>query len=237
LSLLINTKTKVKKAYKFVKEGKYLELIIIVSRNIFPIHNYFFYWNKFYILKFCNFRKSPVSIEQEVILASEEDIWKMISKYPGKRGEMLQRWRHGQRCLIIKKGGEVVAYTWLIFNQCKFITNSSWVFKTESVGGVWNDDTYIDKKYRLTGCFYALMHKVFLICEVQNIPIYSEIHFLNDLSLRSCRRIGWKVIRSIVYFSILGLKVFFIRDEKNRVRMEFKYLLKTGPYLSSRQRI
>jgi hypothetical protein len=169
----------------------------------------------------------PVKLEMETAVASEEDIKQLGMKFRSKRAFFNRKWAEGQKCVVVKQKGEIIGYCWLIDDRTTFRTNSAWTFVPSSPGGMWCDDFYIDDEHRLRGAYIALGRKVSEIAQSQKqFPVYSEIHYLNISSLRSAKAGGSRVIRTVYFFSIFGLKIYFIKDEKGRIQIDKAYALR-----------
>ena len=51
----------------------------------------------------------------------------------------------------------------------------------------------------------------------------SEIHFLNEASIRAHLGLGYRVIRTVTVISVLGWKVYRVVDEEGRAGYEARH--------------
>jgi len=107
----------------------------------------------------------------------------------------------------------------------KYETNCEYVFKPVEKAA-WIFDLYIVQKYRLRGAFVYLMNVVLQYVHDQSYKALSgEIHYANTASVNAHKRIGFNIIETISYVSILGLYMYSIKcDDHKKNRLNFKYV-------------
>jgi GNAT superfamily N-acetyltransferase len=214
--------TRIEKAFELGKNKEYLELFKATIKTLIP--RKILYFDKLYIVR-ANSLKLPFTGKTDFThrLASASDISTISSVY-GEPGKFKRRFKNKSTCILAELNDEVAGVIWINLSD-KYKTNCEYVYEPDDKAA-WIFDLYIVPKYRLRGAFVYLMNVVLQYVQDQSYTALSgEIHYANKASINAHIRIGFKIIETISYVSILGLYMYSIKsDELIKNRLHFKYV-------------
>lgn len=202
-----------------LRRKEFRKLAYLVSERIpYSIFRY----NKFYIV----FREAdqnvvstrPLGLEYRLMV--EDFDYQLLERInlelPQDLGTVWYRSREREdltKIIYVEHRGTIVAVNFVLFSE-RIISPSGWEFEMEEVAPMIYG-AYIEPRYRLKG-LHAQMTKVAndLVKDSQARRLYGEIHYMNTNSLRSYKRLGFHVFKTVTYVQIFGKKFFFMRGSR-----------------------
>jgi hypothetical protein len=207
------------RARALLQQGHYAELVDEVSSRLLPAGNPLLYWDRFVIVGLAPGHAHPSAkrLERVPVPASAGDLEALRRARPEPAELIQRRLDQGQRCYVIREGGEIAARQWVVGDQAVYDTNSGLRFVPPARPALWCHDIFVAPAFRMRGFFLSLtQNAVGLGPGGRASHLYGEIHFLNHASVRAHLRFGYRVIHTVTVVSVLGWKVFRIEDDRGQ---------------------
>lgn len=211
-----------------LRQGEYARFFDRVSDHVLPTGNPVFYWDRFLIVELDPHGASGLegAGPPKAVFARQDDIDELCASTPERAAVFRRRVAAGQECVVIREGGRITARLWLMRDHAAFPSNSGMNFSPHGLPSLWCHDIFVDPAYRRRGHFAAMMREAAHSARGRRPRLYAEIHHLNRASIEAHRRFGFRPVREVLVLSILGLKLYFIRDEEGRLSIEHRYALR-----------
>jgi len=211
------------RARTLLQRGEYAELLDQISSRFLPAGNPFLYWDRFVIVGLAPGHVHPSArrLDRVPVPASAGDLEALRRARPDRAALIQRRLDQGQRCYVIREGGEIAARQWVVGDQPVYDTNSGLRFAPPARPALWCHDILVAPAFRMRGFFLSLMQNaVKLGPDGRASHLYGEIHFLNHASLRAHLRFGYRVIQTVTVLSVLGWKVYRIEDDRGHATLQ-----------------
>ena len=214
------------KARTLLQRGQYAELVDEVSSRFLPAGNPVLYWDRFVIVGLAPGHAHPSAkrLERVPVPASAGDLEALRRARPERADLIQRRLDQGQRCYVIREGGEIAARQWMVGDRAIYDTNSGLRFVPPARPALWCHDIFVAPAFRMRGFFLSLMQNALAMGpDGKASHLYGEIHFLNHASVRAHLRFGYRVIQTVTVVSVLGWKVFRIEDDHGHARLHTQH--------------
>lgn len=212
-----------KKVYSY---GGMKMVIFVILRKIFPVPNTFLYWDSFVLWKVTPSITVPhvkdKSNRHYFGLATIDDIHAIKDQYPEWEDATKERMNDvdNPACVIVKENstGDVLGFGWIkLLNQSK--TDSGYVAHLEGDNPAWGYGYFIRKDYRGTDVLMKLVKATEKYCRGKNCSgIFAETLSYNYPALKAFKKLGMNIFQDVVFFSVLGWKIYIIKDYENRCK-------------------
>jgi len=126
----------------------------------------------------------------------------------------------GHKCILIKDGTKTVAYAWSFTNKYiltfdDYKSNNITILAGE--GNVFFGTGFIAEEYRLKGLFPHMI-KYMMDQFPDSTKYYTAIDHGNAPSYQSHCRLGYVPLFSVISFSLLMIRTYFVKREEDKLR-------------------
>ncbi|GAB1257173.1 hypothetical protein NBRC116494_16750 [Aurantivibrio plasticivorans] len=167
--------------------------------------------------------------DHDIKIVQDKDVPQLCATFPESAELFKRRFAEGhKKCYVSLKNGEMTAHLWVTEPQMEYFnTNSLWKFYSGVTDAIWCFDGYVKPEHRMRGLFPYLMGAIRNDYLTKGYRTqFGETDANNDMSLNTHLKVGYEIIWRITIVSILGLKIYFARNEQSgNKKISFRYAL------------
>lgn len=173
------------------------------------------------------YQRAARLVKYEVVPAVGAHRQSLLDAFQEHAPVFSRRFDEGASCYLALAKGNVAGYVWIQPVATEYATNSLLPFRPEPPGGYWYFDLFVKPEYRMKGVFPYLVGTLEKVHdEADPRPLYGETSYNNHASLRAHQSIGYRQIRTVDFVSLLGLRLYSIRDhDTGRRSVRFRFAL------------